>query len=103
MYLSCIKYFPFDKVKIDKSFIEGIQTSSDDNFIIEAIISMAKRMEIKVLAEGVETEEQLAFLKNHQCDEVQGYYLYAPVEKEKFEAILLKQKSQLISATSIQK
>ncbi|MGQ3890179.1 EAL domain-containing protein [Legionella sp. CNM-1927-20] len=78
--LNYVKFFPFDKIKIDKSFIQGIDTNIDDKNIIEAIINMTKSMGLQVLAEGVETKEQLEFLRNHHSNQIQGYYISPPLE-----------------------
>ncbi len=68
-----------DTVKIDQEFICDITTDSDDAAITSAIISMAKTLNLKVVAEGVETPEQLAFLQSRGCDEMQGYLVSRPV------------------------
>lgn len=81
--LSYLKQFPVDKIKIDRSFVRDLPTSAQDVAITTAIISMAKSLNLKVLAEGVETEEQMSFLREHQCDEIQGFYFCRPgAEKE---------------------
>ena len=77
--LSYLKNFPVSKLKIDRSFISGLGVDSKDASIVIAIISMAKSLNLKVIAEGVETEEQMSFLRQHQCDEIQGYYLSRPI------------------------
>ena len=77
--LSYLKGFPIDTVKIDRSFIRDLTTDPDDAAITAAIISMAKTLNLRVTAEGVETEEQLAFLRAHGCDEMQGYLFSPPV------------------------
>jgi len=73
-----LKRLPVDTVKIDRSFVDDVPGDADDETIIEAIISMAHSLKLQVVAEGVETEEQLAFLKGHGCDEVQGFLLGRP-------------------------
>ncbi len=80
--LSYLKHFPVDKIKIDRSLIQDLAVDPGDAAITAAIISMAKSLRLKVVAEGVETEEQLSFLREHQCDEVQGYYFSKPVRAE---------------------
>ena len=78
--LSYLKRFPVDYVKIDQAFIRGLNEGTEDAAITRAIIAMAHSLELKVVAEGVEDEQQLAFLKAHHCDEVQGYLISRPVE-----------------------
>ncbi|MEE9609584.1 MAG: EAL domain-containing protein [Myxococcota bacterium] len=77
--LSYLKGFPVDTVKIDRSFIRDMTTDPDDAALTAAIISMAKALNLKVVAEGVETEEQLEFLQRHGCDEAQGYLFSRPL------------------------
>ena len=80
--LSQLKHFPLDKLKLDQSFVREIPASANDGQIALAIISMAQSLKLKVIAEGVETEEQLAFLSQHGCNEIQGYYFSRPVPPE---------------------
>lgn len=82
--LSYLKRFPIDTLKIDRSFIQGIPDDVDDCAIASAIISMAKQMKHRVIAEGVETQAQLAFLQAMGCDEIQGYLFSRPVDSERF-------------------
>lgn len=77
--LSYLKQFPVNKLKIDRSFIQNLSSDSDDAAITSAIINMAKGLNLRVIAEGVETEEQLSFLREHKCDEIQGYYFSKPI------------------------
>ena len=77
--LSYLKKFPVSKLKIDRSFVRDIAVNTDDAAITNAIISMAKSLNLKVIAEGVENEAQLSFLRAHQCDEIQGYYFSKPL------------------------
>jgi diguanylate cyclase (GGDEF)-like protein/PAS domain S-box-containing protein len=77
--LSYLKRFPIDQIKIDKAFVQDINTDLDDSAIALAVIAMAHSMKLKVLAEGVETKNQLSFLKSNQCDEMQGFYLSCPL------------------------
>jgi diguanylate cyclase (GGDEF)-like protein/PAS domain S-box-containing protein len=77
--LNYLKRFPIDQIKIDKTFVRDINTDPDDSAIALAVIAMAHSMRLKVLAEGVETKTQLAFLKSNQCDEMQGFYLSCPL------------------------
>ena len=82
--LSYLKRFPIDRLKIDKSFVEGLPDVADDAAISMAIIAMAHSLRLSVIAEGVETEAQLAFLRSHGCDEIQGYYFSKPLPAEQF-------------------
>jgi diguanylate cyclase (GGDEF)-like protein/PAS domain S-box-containing protein len=86
--LSYLKRFPIDTLKIDRSFTIGIPEDTNDCAIANTIISIAQQLKHKVIAEGVETVEQLAFLKNSGCDEVQGYLFSKPLEADAFERAL---------------
>ena len=92
--LSYLKRFPFDKLKIDKSFVCDITRDPDNAAIAKAIIAMAHSLHLKVIAEGVETQGQLEYLRSHGCDEMQGYYFSRPVPAREFE-ILLREHRQL--------
>jgi EAL domain-containing protein (putative c-di-GMP-specific phosphodiesterase class I) len=87
-----LKKLPLDIIKIDKSFIDGVPLENDDVQITKTIISIAKTLGLKVLAEGVETKEQLDFLKNEGCDYYQGYYYSNPISADEFKTLLKKDK-----------
>ncbi|MGZ8851571.1 MAG: putative bifunctional diguanylate cyclase/phosphodiesterase [Thermoanaerobaculia bacterium] len=76
--LSYLRKFPVDTLKVDQSFVRQISTGSDDTAIVTAVIAMARSLKLRVVAEGVETHEQAAFLRSHECDEAQGYYFSQP-------------------------
>jgi diguanylate cyclase (GGDEF)-like protein/PAS domain S-box-containing protein len=80
---SYLRQFQVRKLKIDRVFIRDVAVNPDDAAITAAIISMAKSLRLKVIAEGVETEEQMSFLRDHQCDEIQGYYFSKPLTADK--------------------
>jgi diguanylate cyclase (GGDEF)-like protein/PAS domain S-box-containing protein len=84
--LSYLKRLPIDKLKIDRSFIDDLGTDADDRAIAIAIINLAKTLKLTALAEGVERQEQLDFLRTHGCDEFQGYLAGNPVLAEEFSA-----------------
>jgi EAL domain-containing protein (putative c-di-GMP-specific phosphodiesterase class I) len=78
-----LRQFQISKLKIDRSFIRDVAVNPGDAAITAAIISMAKSLHLKVIAEGVEDEGQMAFLREHQCDEIQGYYFSKPLAVDK--------------------
>ncbi|NHN33994.1 sensor domain-containing protein [Paenibacillus agricola] len=86
--LYLLKQLSLDTIKIDKSFVEEILTNPVNKSIIECILSLAKAMNMNVVAEGVETAEQYAFLKSKECDEIQGYYFSRPLDIKDLEALL---------------
>jgi diguanylate cyclase (GGDEF)-like protein/PAS domain S-box-containing protein len=86
--LSYLRKFPVDALKIDQSFIRQISTAGDDTAIVTAVIAMARSLKLRVVAEGVETLEELAFLRAHHCDEAQGYYFSRPLPAQEFAKLL---------------
>ena len=88
--LSYLTQYPFDVIKIDKSFIRNMHNSDRDLHLTKSIIYMAKGLQIKVVAEGVETIKQLKILQKEQCHEIQGYLFSHPVPINEFETLLQK-------------
>lgn len=90
--LSYLQQFPFNVLKIDRCFIHNIEQNSINSIITKTIIDMAHQLNLKVVAEGVETEAELAFLVEHKCDEVQGYLFSPPLPTQEFEQLLYSKK-----------
>ncbi|MDB6096255.1 MAG: hypothetical protein JWM09_533 [Francisellaceae bacterium] len=93
--LSHLRQFPINSLKIDKSFIQDITLKSDASIIVTSIISMAKKLGLKIIAEGVETEAQLAFLKKEGCDVMQGFLFSEGVEAEQFVELLKQDRKNM--------
>ena len=94
--LNYLKRLPVDKVKIDRSFVQEVISDRNDAAITQGIISMAHHLKLKVIAEGVETEPQFAFLKKSHCDEFQGFYFAKPMPLAKLD-VFLRQQDELYS------
>jgi diguanylate cyclase (GGDEF)-like protein len=77
--LAALKTFPINRLKIDKSFIDDVASSESDRAVVKAIIALGQNLRLKVIAEGVETVEQVAFLRDNHCDEIQGYHVSRPI------------------------
>ena len=86
--LSYLQRLPIHTLKIDRSFLSDVQNKDDEAPIITTIIGMAKNLKLNVIAEGIETDQQLEFLDKHQCDQAQGYYFSRPVPIEEFNTLL---------------
>jgi predicted signal transduction protein with EAL and GGDEF domain len=86
--MSMLKRFPIDTIKIDRSFVRDLPDNSEDKAIAQAIISMGKALGLTIVAEGVETLEQDAFLREHACDEIQGYLFSKPLPPENISQLL---------------
>ncbi|HEV2616036.1 MAG TPA: EAL domain-containing protein [Candidatus Acidoferrales bacterium] len=86
--LSHLRKFPLDALKIDQSFVHQLSTAPDETTILTAIIDIGRKLKLRVIAEGVETKEDLAFLQAHDCEEAQGYYLSRPLPPEQFAKLL---------------
>ncbi len=92
--LSYLRSIPVDVLKIDKTFIENICTSPKDATIAKTIISLSKNLSLKVVAEGAETENQVLYLSDLDCDFIQGYYYYKPMSLDKIQKVLEQSKSK---------
>jgi EAL domain-containing protein (putative c-di-GMP-specific phosphodiesterase class I) len=88
--LNYLKRFPIDTIKIDRSFVKDLHEDADDAAICAAIIAMSQQLGLKVVAEGVETREQLKFLRRHKCDHIQGFIFSRPLSADDFSAFLVK-------------
>lgn len=86
--LSYLRRLPIDRIKIDQSFVHNVTNDPDDAAIVAAVIAMAHRLKLTVVAEGVETEDQLAFLRDHECDQTQGFLFSRPLSPPDFQALL---------------
>lgn len=90
--LGYLKQFPFDTLKIDKSFVRNVNEDAQNTAITTALLLLAHSLNLKVVAEGVETEAELAFLRQHQCDRIQGYLFSRPLPAAEFESLLTSAK-----------
>jgi diguanylate cyclase (GGDEF)-like protein/PAS domain S-box-containing protein len=99
--LSYLTRFPIDSLKLDQSFVRNITTKLNDAIVVSAVIGMAKSLKQIVVAEGVETLQQLSFLQAHGCDEAQGYYFSRPVAAQHFASLLETTCSHLIRNDSV--
>jgi len=86
--LSALKSFPVSRLKIDKTFINDLTTNENDTAVASAVISLGKKLNLRVIAEGVETDDQLAFLRENNCDEMQGYLFSRPIPAQEIEELL---------------
>jgi EAL domain-containing protein (putative c-di-GMP-specific phosphodiesterase class I) len=94
--LSYLRHFPIDTLKVDKSFVQEIASGSNAAAIVSAVISMGKSLKRRVIAEGVETRDQLAFLQAEACHEAQGYYFSRPLVAQQFARVLETYTTQVI-------
>ncbi len=97
--LSYLKKFPIGELKIDRSFIKDVTNNPDDAALVGAILSMARSLKLKTVAEGVETLEQLIFLVEHKCEVIQGYYFSRPLPPESFVALLAAERQVMAGMT----
>ncbi len=86
--LGYLRSFPVDALKIDRSFVKDLNAKGDGGAICAAIIALARELRLRVIAEGVENLEQVEFLRNHRCDQVQGYLMSAPLPIAELENLL---------------
>ena len=96
--LSYLRSFPFDKIKIDQSFVRDLDTRRDSRAIVRAIISLGSSLGMRVLAEGVETAEQLALLRAEGCDEVQGYFFSRPRPRQELPEMIARLNEAAVAA-----
>ena len=99
--LAYLKRFEVDTLKIDRSFVSHVNDDQDDAIIAKAIISLAKSLNLRIAAEGVETEDQLGFLREHGCDEAQGYLFTVPLKANEFAAWYWKNSKRIAAANSV--
>jgi len=92
--LAQLKHLPVNTLKVDRSIIHKIPEKTEDKAIAEAIIAMGKTLSLKVVTEGVETKEQMEFLKQLPCDEMQGFYFSKPLMPDKFANLLSRNNSR---------
>ena len=94
--LNYLRRFPLNAVKIDRAFVSDITSNNGDAAIVSAVIGMARSLRLRVLAEGVETAEQFAFLRSRECDEAQGYYFSRPIAADDMTRMLIDRRSVLV-------
>jgi len=99
--LTYLKRFPLDQLKVDRSFVSGLPEERDSLAIVGAIIALARELNLKVVAEGVETKEQLHFLRSRACDEYQGYLCSRPAPPEAFAILIRRQSTQRSPALAV--
>ncbi|WP_213807752.1 EAL domain-containing protein [Granulicella sp. dw_53] len=99
--LSYLRKFSIDALKIDQSFMTQITATPEETTIVTAMISMGRSLKLRIVAEGVETQEQAAFLQAHQCDEAQGYYFSRPLPPERFATLLEARSFQLVEVPAL--
>ncbi|MDP2247571.1 MAG: EAL domain-containing protein, partial [Nitrosomonadales bacterium] len=101
--MSYLKQFPVNTLKIDRSFVHGLPHDEVDTAIIKSIFALAKSLKLDVVAEGVETAQQLDFLQKNHCAKAQGYFFSAPLPADQLEALLEESKTAILSDTVVVK
>lgn len=99
--LSYLKRLPIDSLKVDQSFVRDLATDPDDAALVMAIVNLAHTLRLRVVAEGVETQEQLRFLRLLRCDEIQGYLISKPLPVEGIEKLLARAKPRVPDAMQV--
>jgi EAL domain-containing protein (putative c-di-GMP-specific phosphodiesterase class I) len=97
--LAALKLFPIQKLKVDQTFIRNLGTDNNDAAIVASVITLAKAMNLEVIAEGIETEEQLAFLRKKKCLQGQGYLFSRPIPAEECATILAQANRKFFSVS----
>jgi len=101
--LSTLKQLPIDTLKIDRSFVRDLETNAEDRGLAEAIITLAKTLNLHLVAEGVETRAQADFLRKRGCDELQGYYFSKPLPAKQFERFVSRHRASLLEIQDLVK
>jgi EAL domain-containing protein (putative c-di-GMP-specific phosphodiesterase class I) len=96
--LSTLHAFPFDKIKLDRSFVNKVRTENQAAAIVRAVLSLGKSLHVPVLAEGVETQAHLDFLRQEHCDEVQGFLMGRPVPHDKIMPLVSGKAPQIVDS-----
>jgi len=97
--MSCLHRFPLDKLKIDRSFINNLESSAEAAAVVAGIICLAHSLRLKVIAEGVETLEQVLFLQSHGCDQYQGFYLSPPLNALDYAALMRTEMASVLGGS----
>ena len=96
--LSYLRRLPITTLKVDRSFVSEATTNSDTAAIAATIIAMGRQLGLKVVAEGIETAEQLEFLRHHRCDQMQGFYFSRPLPPADLESRFMRQADQAVAS-----
>lgn len=92
--LNLLQTLSFDVMKIDKLFFNSFEEDSNSRLLLEDILSIARHLKLKTVAEGIETQEQVDFLQEHDCDMIQGYYFYEPLSQEAFDEAIVSNRKE---------